>query len=95
MLHKCVVECSVVAPLGYQRLRRISQTGPDDGAQFHVDGVEAIGGAPEVVLATAFSYPIQDDDLATTFDLPRIEVRRCFFFLAVVYSTRHLPHAGD
>lgn len=48
--------------------------GPDDGAQFHVDGVEAIGGAPEVVLATAFSYPIQDDDLATTFDLPRIRL---------------------
>lgn len=48
--------------------------GPDDGAQFHVDGVEAIGHAPEVVLATAFSYPIQDDDLATTFDLPRIRL---------------------
>ena len=48
--------------------------GPDDGAQFHVDGVEAIGGAPEVVLATAFSYPIQDDDLATTFNLPRVRL---------------------
>ncbi|MCT4372031.1 SAVED domain-containing protein [Yangia mangrovi] len=48
--------------------------GPDDGAQFHVDGVEAIGGAPEVVLATAFSYPIQDDDMATTFDLPKVRL---------------------
>lgn len=49
--------------------------GPDDGARFHVDGVEAItGGAPEVVLATAFSYPIQDDDLASTFNLPRIRL---------------------
>lgn len=48
--------------------------GPDDGAQFHVDGLEAIEGAPEVVLATAFSYPIQDDDLATTFNFPRIRL---------------------
>lgn len=48
--------------------------GPDDGAQFHVDGVEAIGSAPEVVLATAFSYPIQDEDLATTFDLPKVRL---------------------
>lgn len=48
--------------------------GPDDGAQFHVDGVEAIEGAPEVVLATAFSYPIQDDDLATTFNFPRVRL---------------------
>lgn len=48
--------------------------GPDDGAQFHVDGIEAIGAAPEVVLATAFSYPIQDDDLATTFDLPKVRL---------------------
>lgn len=52
--------------------RRIE--GPDDGARFHVDGAEAIGDAPEVVLATAFSYPIQDDDLATTFNLPRIRL---------------------
>ena len=48
--------------------------GPDDGAQFHVDGIEAIGGVPEVVLAAAFSYPIQDDDLATTFDLPIVKL---------------------
>jgi len=48
--------------------------GPDDGAQFHVDGVEAIGASPEVVLATAISYPIQDDDLATTFNLPRVRL---------------------
>lgn len=48
--------------------------GPDDGTRFHVDGVEAIGGAPEVVLATEFSYPIQDDDLATTFNFPRIRL---------------------
>lgn len=48
--------------------------GPDDGAQFNVDGFEAIGGAPEVVLATGFSYPIQDKDLATTFDLPRVRL---------------------
>lgn len=48
--------------------------GPDDGAQFQVDGIEAIGDAPEVVLATAFSYPIQNDDLATTFDLPKIRL---------------------
>lgn len=48
--------------------------GPDDGAQFRVDGVEAINGAPEVVLATAFSYPIQNDDLATTFDFPRVKL---------------------
>jgi len=48
--------------------------GPDDGAQFQVDGIEAIGDAPEVVLATEFSYPIQNDDLATTFDLPRVKL---------------------
>ena len=33
MLHRCVVECSVVASLGYQRLRWISHTGSDDGGQ--------------------------------------------------------------
>jgi len=48
--------------------------GPDDGTQFHVHGVGAIGDSPEVVLATAFSYPIQDDDLATTFDLPTVRL---------------------
>jgi len=48
--------------------------GPDDGAHFQVDGIEAIEDAPEVVLATAFSYPIQNDDLATTFDLPRVKL---------------------
>lgn len=48
--------------------------GPDDGAKFQLDGIEAIGDVQEVVLATAFSYPIQDDDLATTFDLPRIRL---------------------
>lgn len=48
--------------------------GPDDGAQFQVDGIEAIGDAPEVVLATAFSYPIKNDDLATKFDLPRVKL---------------------
>lgn len=48
--------------------------GPDDGAHFKVDGIEAIGDAPEVVLATAFSYPIQKDDLATTFNLPRVKL---------------------
>lgn len=48
--------------------------GPDDGAQVRVDGIEVIRDAPEVVLATAFSYPIQNDDLATTFDLPRVKL---------------------
>lgn len=48
--------------------------GPDDGAQFRLDGIEAIERAPEIVLATAFSYPIQDEDLATTFDLPRVRL---------------------
>lgn len=48
--------------------------GPDDGAQFQLDGSEAIRGAPEIVLATAFSYPIRDEDLATTFDLPRVRL---------------------
>ncbi|SDF07386.1 SAVED domain-containing protein [Rhodospira trueperi] len=48
--------------------------GPDDGAHFQVDGIEAIGDAPEVVLATAFSYPILNDDLATTFDFPRVKM---------------------
>jgi hypothetical protein len=48
--------------------------GPDDGAQFKVDGIEAIEDAPEVVLATAVSYPIQNDDLATTFNLPTVKL---------------------
>lgn len=48
--------------------------GPDDGSQFKVDGVEAIEDAPEVVLATAVSYPIQNEDIATTFNLPRVNL---------------------
>lgn len=48
--------------------------GPDDGAQFKVDGIEAIEDAPEVVVATAVSYPIQNDDLATTFNLPKVRL---------------------
>jgi hypothetical protein len=48
--------------------------GPDDGSQFKVDGIEAIEDAPEVVVATAVSYPIQNDGLATTFNLPRVKL---------------------
>jgi len=48
--------------------------GPDDGAQFHVDGVQEIDGELEVVLATEFSYPIQDEDLATTIGLPAVRL---------------------
>jgi len=55
-----------------ERWRKVE--GPDDGAQFQVDGIEAINGAPEVVLATAFSYPIQNDDLATTFEFPLVKL---------------------
>ncbi|MCG7522759.1 SAVED domain-containing protein [Ruegeria sp. Ofav3-42] len=41
--------------------------GEDDGARFVVDGLDAISDAPEVILAITFSYPVIDEDLATTF----------------------------
>lgn len=48
--------------------------GEDDGARFVMDGLDAIADVSEVTLAIAFSYPVNDEDLATTFSLPTIRL---------------------
>ncbi|MFT6091859.1 SAVED domain-containing protein [Sulfitobacter sp.] len=44
----------------------------DDGRSFIVEGLDAIWDVAEVVVALAFSYPVNDDDLNTTFTLPEV-----------------------
>ena len=48
--------------------------GEDDGVGFKVDGLGSESEASEVVVALAYSYPITDDDLATTFSLPLVRL---------------------
>lgn len=48
--------------------------GDDDEVGFQVEGLETISDASEVVVALAYSYPINGDDLATTFDLPVVRL---------------------
>ena len=48
--------------------------GEDDGVGFKVDGLGSEAEASEVVVALAYSYPITDDDLATTFNLPLVRL---------------------
>ncbi|MCY4150959.1 MAG: SAVED domain-containing protein [Aestuariivita sp.] len=48
--------------------------GEDDGACFVVDGLDAISDAAEGVLTIHFSYPVNDEDLATTFALQRVNL---------------------
>ena len=47
--------------------------GEDDGVSLSVDGLGSVAEA-EVVVAISYSYPITDDDLATTFDVPIIRM---------------------
>ncbi|MAM09699.1 MAG: 2-methylthioadenine synthetase [Rhizobiaceae bacterium] len=47
--------------------------GDDDGVNFKGSGLESLAGA-EVVVALAYSYPVTDDDLATTFNLPIVRL---------------------
>lgn len=48
--------------------------GEDDEVGFHVDGLGALSDASDIVVAIAYSYPINDDDLATTFDFPVVRL---------------------
>lgn len=54
---------------GWRRL-----DGTDDGASFQVEGLEALGGARQILLTVSVSYPISEADLATTFDMPRVQM---------------------
>lgn len=47
--------------------------GEDDGASFSVDDFESVT-EPEVVVAVGYSYPVADNDLATTFKFPIIRM---------------------
>ena len=46
----------------------------DDGMAFKVSGIENLTSAAEVVIALAFSYPIDDDDLNSTFSYPVVRL---------------------
>ena len=48
--------------------------GDDDEVGFQVEGLETISDASEVVVALAYSYPINDGDLSTTFNLPAVRL---------------------
>lgn len=48
--------------------------GEDDGIEFQLDGLETLEDASDVLVALAFSYPIKDDDLKTTFKLPLVRL---------------------
>jgi len=46
----------------------------DDGMVFKVSGIENLISATEVVIALAFSYPINDEDLKSTFSYPVVRL---------------------
>ncbi|MCW9012292.1 MAG: SAVED domain-containing protein [Gammaproteobacteria bacterium] len=46
----------------------------DDGMAFKVSGIENLTSATEVVVALSFSYPIDDDDLNSTFSYPVVRL---------------------
>mgnify|MGYP000352611786 CR=1 FL=1 len=46
----------------------------DDGMAFKVSGIENLTNAAEVVIALAFSYPIDSDDLHNTFSCPVVRL---------------------
>jgi len=48
--------------------------GEDDGNVFQSSDIEVATDATEVVVALAFSYPVDDADLSTTFDLPIVRL---------------------
>lgn len=48
--------------------------GDDDGTSFQVMGLEEIDGTKRVLLTVSVSYPISDDELRTTFDMPRVRL---------------------
>jgi hypothetical protein len=47
---------------------------PDDGLNFKFAGVDAVRETRDVVVALSYSYPINDEDLATTFTDPIVRV---------------------
>lgn len=48
--------------------------GEDDGVSFKVDGLDLLSESPEVVVALAYSYQINDEDLDTTFNYPTVRL---------------------
>jgi len=46
----------------------------DDGKAFKVSGINNLTSAEEIVIALAFSYPIDDDDLDSTFSNPVVRL---------------------
>ena len=46
----------------------------DDGAQFIIQGLNNIGSSEDIVLALAYSYPIDDSNLKNTFTYPIIKL---------------------
>lgn len=46
----------------------------DDGLAFVVSGAASLAGESEIVVALTFSYPIDDDDLETTFSYPGVRL---------------------
>ncbi len=46
----------------------------DDGMVFNVNGIENITSKTDVVIALAFSYPIDEDDLSSTFSYPVVRL---------------------
>lgn len=48
--------------------------GSDDGRSFAVTGLSELETSEEVVLAVAFSYPISNEDLASTFSVPIVHM---------------------
>jgi len=48
--------------------------GEDDGLSLKVSGIDALSNAAEAVLAIAFSYPVDDEDLKSTFPHPVVRL---------------------
>ncbi|WP_105385212.1 SAVED domain-containing protein [Neorhizobium alkalisoli] len=51
-----------------------SLDGADDGQRFHLEGVDGVGNATEVVLAVSVSYQIRSENIATTFTHPVVRL---------------------
>jgi len=51
-----------------------SLDGEDDGLAFQLSGIDEISSATEVVIALAFSYPVNDEDLESTFPYPVVRL---------------------
>ncbi len=48
--------------------------GNDDGLSLQISGIDSLSNAPEAVLAAAFSYPVDDEDLKSTFPHPVVRL---------------------